>query len=593
MNRNSCANAFLISTLALGLFAAQAQEVDADVLMATLNAEIKKVDGEKKDAASQKVASSEKAVSEESAGEATSLVTEPREAKDPNEAVVTAVGKGETKEEAKLAAFRAAVEKAVGVYVDAESLMENSELIKDRVNTISNADIQKYETLKESRMKSGMYFCQIKAWVEKKAIAPKFADVFPAAFANVSEAAETIHVQKVTRAKRSTDAASLMTGALENVDRMRNWVRLSVVKGKGLEEVTKIRQYRGRDLDVAEVPGKGLYAVRYSMKIDEDAYFKGFVPHFKQTLEKMQEGEAEEGAALSSAPVSNLQECDVSETADGSKLVMTGVGCGLSDNALRPFVGNNNIGGTYFVDPVALSEFPGIPVDRAAWRGRDGGFMFDDRKGLAKVREDRTYNIWLLDKMNKSKSLIRCSAYKIPAAALRAYWKILYCEGMDSPWASKGEFNGEDLKIHDNVEVVLLDEEGEEIAVRIDRVPAILLSSGYTNGKMDQLLSCDGLRSLPGSVMRHELWKNVNVFETFFIRPMFSSKDQYRNDNNFYSTEIQRDVYFPLTDAQLAEVKQVKVRFVSRRKAKSNADSSDDSRTSSMRGRPLRRDRRR
>ena len=361
MNRNSCTNAFVIFTLALGtLFAAQAQEVDADALMATLNAEIKKVDDGEKDAAPQKVASVKDDVAEESAEEATSRAAEPRETKALNEAVVTAVGKGETKEEAKLAAFRAAVEKAVGIYVDAESLMENSELIKDRVNTISNADIKKYETLKESRMKSGMYFCQIKAWVEKKAIAPKFADVFPAAFADVSEAAETIHVQKVTRAKRSTDAASLMTGALENVDRMRNWVRLSVVKGKGLEEVSKIKQYRGRDLDVAEVPGKGLYAVRYSMKIDEDAYFKGFVPHFKQTLEKMQEGEAEEGAVLSSGPVPYLQERDVSETADGSKLVMTGIGCVLSDNSLRPFVGMERIGGTYFVDPIVLSEFPGV-----------------------------------------------------------------------------------------------------------------------------------------------------------------------------------------------------------------------------------------
>lgn len=58
-----------------------------------------------------------------------------------------------------------------------------------------------------------------------------------------------------------------------------------------------------------------------------NAYFKGFVPHFKQTLEKMQEGEAEEGVALSSGPVPYLQECDVSETADGRKLVMTGIGC--------------------------------------------------------------------------------------------------------------------------------------------------------------------------------------------------------------------------------------------------------------------------
>lgn len=98
----------------------------ADALMATLNAEIKKVDGEKNDAAPQKAASFKKDVAEESAEEETPSAAELRETKTPDEAVVTAVGKGETKEEAKLAAFRAAVEKAVGVYVDAESLMENS-----------------------------------------------------------------------------------------------------------------------------------------------------------------------------------------------------------------------------------------------------------------------------------------------------------------------------------------------------------------------------------------------------------------------------------------------------------------------------------
>ena len=561
MNRTLRVNALVISALALGsLFAAQAQEVDADALMETLNAEIKKVNGKKKDAASQKVSSSEKDGAEESSEETTQTEAGPREAKAPNEAVVTAVGKGETKEEAKLAAFRAAVEKAVGIYVDAESLMENSELIRDRVNTISNADIQKYKTLKESRMKSGMYFCQIKAWVEKKAIAPKFADMFPEAFANVSEAAETIHVQKVTRAKRSADAASLMTGALENVDRMRNWVRLSVVKGKGLEEVTKIKQCRGRELDVAEVPGKGLYAVRYSMKIDMDAYVKGFVPHFKQTLEKMQEGEAEEDVALSSGPVPYLQECDVSETADGSKLVMTGLGCALSDNALRPFVGMERIGGTYFVDPIVLSEFPGVSGGGNARRngGLGCGFMFDDRgKGLSKAREDRPYNIWLLDKMNKSKTSIRCSAYKVPAAALCAYWKHVNGE-VDSPYVLGNMAEAKFGKTYEKVEVVLLDGEGEEVASTVDQVPTALLASGATFENVGRG------RGLTVS----EVWPKMNVFESFFVRPLFVNVEPYGRRTCSYSSEIQRDVYFPLTDAQLAEVKQVKVRFVGGRKAK-------------------------
>ena len=555
MNRNLRVNALVISALALGsLFAAQAQEVDADALMETLNAEIKKVDGEKKDAAPQEAASFKKDVAVESAEETTPSAAEPRVTKTPNEAVVTAVGKGETKEEAKLAAFRAAVEKAVGVYVDAESLMENSELIKDRVNTISNADIQKYETLKESQMKSGMYFCHIKAWVEQKAIAPKFADVFPAAFANVSEAAETIHVQKVTRTKRSADAASLMAGALENVDRMRNWVRLTVAKGKGLEEVTKIKQYRGQDLDVAEVPGKGLYAVRYSMKIDMDAYFKGFVPHFKQTLEKMQEGEAEEGVALSSAPVSNLQECDVSETADGCKLVMTGIGCRLSDNALRPFVGMERIGGTYFVDPIVLSEFPGVSSDGNVRRngGMGVGFMFDDgSKGLSKVREDRLYNIWLLDKMNKSKTSVRCSAYKVPAAALRAYWKDVNGE-VDSPYVLGNVAEAKLGKTYEKIEVVLLDEAGEEVASTVDQVQVSLLTSG----------AIFEIAGRGRGLTVGEAWPKMNVFESFFVRPLFVNVEPYGRRTCSYSTEIQRDVYLPLADAQLAEVKQVKVRFV-------------------------------
>lgn len=576
MSRNSCANAFVISTLALGsLFAAQAQEVDADALMETLNAEIKKVDGKKKDAAPQKVSSSEKDGAEESSEETTQTEAGPREAKAPNEAVVTAVGKGETKEEAKLAAFRAAVEKAVGIYVDAESLMENSELIKDRVNTISNADIQKYKTLKESRMKSGMYFCQIKAWVEKKAIAPKFADMFPEAFANVSEAAETIHVQKVTRAKRSADAASLMAGALKNVDRMRNWVRLSVAKGKGLEEVTKIKQCVGQDLDVAEVPGKGLYSVRYSMKIDKDAYFKGFVPHFKQTLEKMQEGEAEDGVVLEVSSYPGDRENGHGKTIeiDGQKLLQAEVGTYEASGDLRPFVkGYGKVGHTYFVDPLVLSGFPGMSENERgkAWNCALGasGFMFDGEKGLSKINERRSYHIWLLDGMNKSMTSIRCSAYKLPADAVRAYWKSLYGElnvGLGYDWESQ-KMQGktvDELKKHERVEIVLLDADGEEIMAKMDNVPAMLLSSGL-DYKKDRR---GGLVGDPREV--RSVWNALNAPDSFFVRPMFvRGTGSYGGDAIVYSSEIQRDVYFPLTDAQLAEVKQVKVRFVGGRKAK-------------------------
>jgi len=444
--------------------------------------------------------------------------------KDQSVVVVTVTGKGETKEEAKKAAFRAAVERAVGVWVDAESIMKNSELLKDRVNSISNADIKRCETLEESKS-SGLYICKIKAWVEKKAIAPKFQSVFPAAFKDIGEAAETIHAHRITRQDRAKDAASLMTATLDGVDRMRNWMRLSVDKKRGLEEV---KNERG---DVAGDPGKGLYSVRYSITVDRDAYFKGFVPHFKEVLSKMQEGEAAEDVLLSAGPVSG-------------------------------YAGNGGRGGafgghTYFVDPVALSGFPGVVV--GGIRGKGGNpecFMFDQYKGVSKVLEERSYNIWLLDKLNNDRTVLRCSAYKIPASALRVYWKSLYGE-LDSSYVVQNSQNLR-IKIHEKVEIVLLDEGGDEIAAQIDLVPTTLLSSGFEFNEK----ALERERAT-GAYVR-TMWEKSNTFNSFFIRPMFA---QDLGLGRFgYSMEIQRKVNFQLTDSQLGRIKSVKVRFVGKRK---------------------------
>jgi len=446
--------------------------------------------------------------------------------KDQSVVVVTVTGKGETKDEAKRTAFRVAVEKAVGAWIDAESIMKNNELLKNCVNKISNADIKRCETLDERKESSGLYVCKIKAWVEKKAIAPKFQSVFPAAFKDIGEAAETIHAHRITRQERAKDAASLMAAALDGVDRMRNWTRLSVVKGKALEEVKKIG-----DQDVAEVPGKGLYSVRYSITVDMDAYFKGFLPHFKEMLSKMQEGESDEDVVLSSGPVA-----------------------GYAGNG---GMGGNAGGHTYFVDHVALSGFPGAAI--GGIRGKGGNpefFMFDQYKGLTKVQDERTFNIWLLDKMNKDRTVVRCSAYKVPASALRAYWKSLYGE-LDSSYAMKGS-NDFKMRSHEKVEVVLLDEEGEEIAAQVDNAPAMLLASGFEfNDKAVQ-------RDHSTDAYVRKMWEKSNVFNSFFIRPMFAHDLGLGRFG--YSPEIQRDVYFPLTDSQLGRVKKVKVRYVGGRK---------------------------
>ncbi len=54
-------------------------------------------------------------------------------------------GVGTTQESALKDAYRSAVEAAVGLYVDAEQMMKNDEVIKDQILTQSNAYIEKYE----------------------------------------------------------------------------------------------------------------------------------------------------------------------------------------------------------------------------------------------------------------------------------------------------------------------------------------------------------------------------------------------------------------------------------------------------------------
>ena len=63
-----------------------------------------------------------------------------------DDAFVSTMGKGRgtTAEEALKDSFRDAVERAVGVFVDAEQQAENDELIRDKVLTQSNAYIENY-----------------------------------------------------------------------------------------------------------------------------------------------------------------------------------------------------------------------------------------------------------------------------------------------------------------------------------------------------------------------------------------------------------------------------------------------------------------
>jgi hypothetical protein len=71
---------------------------------------------------------------------------------------LTVTGQGSTANEAKLSAFRSAIEQAFGVFISSNSKILNDSLIKDEIVSISNGNIETYEILSEIQLPNGNFF---------------------------------------------------------------------------------------------------------------------------------------------------------------------------------------------------------------------------------------------------------------------------------------------------------------------------------------------------------------------------------------------------------------------------------------------------
>ena len=129
-------------------------------------------------------------------------------------------GIGTDKTEALKDAYRDAVERAVGLYVDAEQMMENEELVKDQILTQSNAYIEKYDVAKETTKPNGLVEIQILAEVRKTALTKKISDVMPTKTFRLGNGLKNAHAKMATEAKRNMDGAALLKKALEGLNPM-------------------------------------------------------------------------------------------------------------------------------------------------------------------------------------------------------------------------------------------------------------------------------------------------------------------------------------------------------------------------------------
>ena len=193
-------------------------------------------------------------------------------------------GYGADRQEAFEQACRDAIECAVGLWVDSESLVENFELKKDEILTQSNGYIVKDGTqvMWEGPTTQG-YCVQLKAKVKMQEVTRKIKDIAPVATAGANPLGGLL-ASAQTKGSRDARAAALLKRELDSLDPVRQLYGIRLVNDPDTPNPTLVTDEKGnpkRD--------NGLYIVRYLYEIYPltDVYFDVFVPRFTQLLQQI------------------------------------------------------------------------------------------------------------------------------------------------------------------------------------------------------------------------------------------------------------------------------------------------------------------
>ena len=148
-------------------------------------------------------------------------------------------GVGADKTEALKDAYRDAVERAVGLYVDAEQMVKNEELVTDQILTQSNAYIEKYDIAKESKSGDGQVSVTILAEVRKRALTRRIRDIMPSNTIDLSDISKDLHAQIVTDFKANDDALTIIRNELKDLQPLKQLMKVTLGTPKPVVESVK------------------------------------------------------------------------------------------------------------------------------------------------------------------------------------------------------------------------------------------------------------------------------------------------------------------------------------------------------------------
>ena len=192
---------------------------------------------------------------------------------DPDLVQVKGRGTGETEEAALKDAYRDAVETAVGLYVDAEQMVKNDQLIKDEILTQSNAYIEDYREIGR-RTANGLTTITILAQVRKQKLTRRISGTMEAKTFKVGAGLKRFHAQETTVATRGGDGAAILKSELESWHLFEQLYEVTLASAEGVP----VGDMSGEVVEIAYL---------FKMEVDRDKYFEEFVPRVEHVLSQI------------------------------------------------------------------------------------------------------------------------------------------------------------------------------------------------------------------------------------------------------------------------------------------------------------------
>lgn len=189
-----------------------------------------------------------------------------------NTAVVAVVasGTGLTENAALKAALRSAVEIVIGQVIDAQTLVENDELVEDKILTYANGFVKTYQQIGDARKSDeGLVSVKIRAVVEKGQLAKKIQKVTTT---STPVSGESLFAELATRQQSIVDAKVMAEDLFRDIP-------LKILKAKVM------RGENGKP-KISLKPATGELFVDVEMGIDPEKY-KAWTADLMQKLAKM------------------------------------------------------------------------------------------------------------------------------------------------------------------------------------------------------------------------------------------------------------------------------------------------------------------